>query len=61
MIAQIQQAGILVVAIRFATMPPGKNKMNPTMADEEQAYNAGLMEGSALSARWSSASPRPRR
>ncbi len=29
-------------------MPPGKNKMNPTMADEEQAYNAGLMEGIRL-------------
>lgn len=26
----------------------GKNKMNPTMADEEQAYNAGLMEGIRL-------------
>jgi iron complex transport system substrate-binding protein len=24
-----------------------KNKMNPTMADEEQAYNEGLKQGSA--------------
>ncbi len=62
MIAQIQQAGIPVVAISLRHDAAGeKNKMNPTMADEEQAYNAGLMEGSALSARWSSASPRPRR
>ncbi len=62
MIAQIQQAGIPVVAISLRHDAAGeKNKMNPTMADEEQAYNAGLMEGSALSARWSNASPRPRR
>ena len=48
MIAQIQQAGILWWPSRCVTMPPGKNKMNPTMADEEQAYNAGLMEGIRL-------------
>ncbi len=49
MIAQIQQAGIPVVAISLRHDAAGeKNKMNPTMADEEQAYNAGLMEGIRL-------------
>lgn len=49
MIAQIQQAGIPVVAISLRQDAAGeKNKMNPTMADEEQAYNAGLMEGIRL-------------
>ncbi len=49
MIAQIQQAGIPVVAISLRHDAAGeKNEMNPTMADEEQAYNAGLMEGIRL-------------
>lgn len=49
MIAQIQQAGIPVVAISLRQDAAGeKNKMNPTMADEEQAYNAGLVEGIRL-------------
>ncbi|BDO02567.1 hypothetical protein KAM644c_20950 [Klebsiella quasipneumoniae subsp. quasipneumoniae] len=49
MIAQIQQAGIPVVTISLRHDAAGeKNKMNPTMADEEQAYNAGLVEGIRL-------------
>lgn len=49
MIAQIQQAGIPVVAISLRQDAAGeKNKMNPTMTDEEQAYNAGLVEGIRL-------------
>ncbi|EPY7323670.1 ABC transporter substrate-binding protein [Klebsiella quasipneumoniae] len=49
MIAQIQQAGIPVVAISLRQDAAGeKSKMNPTMADEEQAYNAGLVEGIRL-------------
>mgnify|MGYP002127807814 CR=1 FL=1 len=49
MIARIQQAGIPVVAISLRQDAAGeKSKMNPTMADEEQAYNAGLMEGIRL-------------
>lgn len=49
MIARIQQAGIPVVAISLRQDAAGeKSKMNPTMADEEQAYNAGLVEGIRL-------------
>lgn len=49
MIQQIQNAGIAVVAISLRQDAAGeKNKMNPTMADEEQAYNDGLKQGIRL-------------
>ncbi|WEF30021.1 ABC transporter substrate-binding protein [Klebsiella aerogenes] len=49
MIQQIQTAGIPVVAISLRQDAAGeKNKMNPTMADEEQAYNDGLKQGIRL-------------
>jgi iron complex transport system substrate-binding protein len=49
MIQQIQNAGIPVVAISLRQDAAGeKNKMNPTMADEEQAYNDGLKQGIRL-------------
>ncbi len=49
MIQQIQQAGIPVVAVSLRQDAEGeKNKMNPTMADEEQAYNEGLKQGIRL-------------
>jgi iron complex transport system substrate-binding protein len=49
MIQQIQNAGIPVVAISLREDAAGeKNKMNPTMANEEQAYNDGLKQGIRL-------------
>ncbi|MCL6743005.1 ABC transporter substrate-binding protein [Kosakonia sp. R1.Fl] len=49
MIQQIQQAGIPVVAVSLRDDAEGeKNKMNPTMADEEKAYNEGLKQGIRL-------------
>ncbi|MCS2171351.1 ABC transporter substrate-binding protein [Scandinavium sp. TWS1a] len=49
MIQQIQNAGIPVVAISLREDAAGeKNKMNPTMANEEQAYNEGLKQGIRL-------------
>lgn len=49
MIQQIQNAGIPVVAISLRQDATGeKNKMNPSMADEEQAYNEGLKQGIRL-------------
>lgn len=49
MIQQIQQAGIPVVAVSLRQDAESeKNKMNPTMADEEQAYNEGLKQGIRL-------------
>lgn len=45
MIQQIQNAGIPVVAISLRQDIAGQqNKMNPTMADEEQVYNEGLKQ-----------------
>ncbi|MCS2147445.1 ABC transporter substrate-binding protein [Scandinavium manionii] len=49
MIQQIQNAGIPVVAISLREDAASeKNKMNPTMANEEQAYNDGLKQGIRL-------------
>lgn len=49
MIQQIQNAGIPVVAISLRQDSAGeKNKMNPTMGNEEQAYNDGLKQGIRL-------------
>ncbi len=49
MIQQIQNAGIPVVAISLREDVAGeKNKMNPTMANEEQAYDNGLKQGIRL-------------
>ncbi|EPG6796564.1 MULTISPECIES: ABC transporter substrate-binding protein [Klebsiella] len=49
MIQQIQNAGVPVVAISLRQDAAGeKNKMNPTMANEEHAYNDGLKQGIRL-------------
>lgn len=49
MIQQITHAGIPVVAISLREDAAGeKNKMNPTMGDEERAYNEGLKQGIRL-------------
>jgi iron complex transport system substrate-binding protein len=49
MIQQIQNAGIPVVAISLREDAVGeKNKMNPSMGDEERAYNNGLKQGIRL-------------
>lgn len=49
MIQQIQNAGVPVVAISLRQDAAGeKSKMNPTMANEEQAYNDGLKQGIRL-------------
>ena len=49
MIAQIQNAGLPVVAVSLRADAAGeKNKMNPAMANEEQAYNEGLKQGIRL-------------
>lgn len=49
MIQQIQNAGIPVVAISLREDTAGeKNKMNPSMGDEERAYNEGLKQGIRL-------------
>ncbi|MCU6663499.1 ABC transporter substrate-binding protein [Silvania hatchlandensis] len=49
MIDSISSLGIPVVAISLRHDPAGENaKMNPTLADEEQAYDQGLREGITL-------------
>ncbi|MEO3988507.1 ABC transporter substrate-binding protein [Pseudocitrobacter cyperus] len=49
MIQQIQNAGVAVIAVSLREDATGeKNKMNPTMADEERAYNEGLKQGIRL-------------
>jgi iron complex transport system substrate-binding protein len=49
MIKQIESAGIPVVAVSLRKDRPGEqDKLNPAMADEEQAYNEGLKEGIRL-------------
>ncbi|BBT71322.1 ABC transporter substrate-binding protein [Klebsiella sp. WP8-S18-ESBL-06] len=49
MIQQISHAGIPVVAISLREDAAGEQKkMNPTMADEERAYNEGLKQGIRL-------------
>ncbi len=49
MIQQIQSAGIPVVAVSLRKDADGQqDKMNPTMADEELAYNEGLKQGIRL-------------
>lgn len=49
MIQQIENAGVPVVAVSLREDAAGeKNKMNPTMADEETAYNNGLKQGIRL-------------
>ncbi len=49
MIQQIQNAGIPVVAVSLRKDADGQQgKMNPTMGDEEQAYNEGLKQGIRL-------------
>lgn len=49
MIDKISRLGIPVVAISLRHDAPGeKAKMNPTIADEEQAYTQGLREGITL-------------
>lgn len=49
MIQQIQNAGIPVVAVSLRKDAEGQqDKMNPTMADEELAYNEGLKQGIRL-------------
>jgi ABC-type Fe3+-hydroxamate transport system, periplasmic component len=49
MIQQIQNAGIPAIAISLREDAAGeKNKMNPTMGNEEQAYNNGLKQGIRL-------------
>lgn len=49
MIKQIDAAGIAVVAVSLRQDQPGQqDKMNPVMADEEQAYNQGLQQGIRL-------------
>lgn len=49
MIQQIQNAGVPVVAVSLRQDAAGeKDKMNPSMADEEQAYNQGLKQGIRL-------------
>lgn len=49
MIDKISRLGIPVVAISLRHDVVGEQaKMNPTLADEEQAYNRGLREGITL-------------
>ncbi|EMX2993475.1 ABC transporter substrate-binding protein [Escherichia coli] len=49
MITQIEQAGIPVVAISLREDRAGEaNKINPTMTDEDTAYNNGLKTGIRL-------------
>lgn len=51
MIDKISSLGIPVVAISLRHDAAGEQaKMNPTMADEEQAYDRGCGKGSRLSA-----------
>ncbi|WP_413733524.1 ABC transporter substrate-binding protein [Sodalis sp. RH21] len=49
MIKQIEAAGIAVIAVSLRQDKPGQqDKLNPVMADEEQAYNEGLRQGIKL-------------
>lgn len=49
MIDKISSLGIPVVAVSLRHDAPGEQaKLNPTMADEEQAYDQGLREGITL-------------
>ncbi|MCA6962382.1 ABC transporter substrate-binding protein [Pectobacterium odoriferum] len=49
MIAQIERTGIAVVAISLRQDQPGEaDKINPTMSDENTAYNEGLKAGVRL-------------
>lgn len=49
MIDKISSLGIPVVAVSLRHDAPGEQaKLNPTMADEEQAYDRGLREGITL-------------
>lgn len=49
MIKQIEQTGIPVIAISLRRDLPGEeNKVNPTMKDEDTAYNEGLKDGIRL-------------
>ncbi|MDU8924795.1 ABC transporter substrate-binding protein [Pasteurellaceae bacterium LIM206] len=49
MIEQIEQTGIAVIAISLRQDQKGEeNKVNPTMNDEETAYNEGLKQGISL-------------
>ncbi|QZN94529.1 ABC transporter substrate-binding protein [Symbiopectobacterium purcellii] len=49
MISQIERAGIPVVAISLRQDKPGEaDKINPTMSDENTAYNEGLKTGIRL-------------
>lgn len=49
MIAQIEQAGIPVVAISLRREPAAQaGKINPVLENEDQAYNLGLQDGIRL-------------
>lgn len=49
MIAQIERAGIAVVAISLRREPADQaGKINPVLPDEDQAYNLGLQDGIRL-------------
>lgn len=49
MISQIEKAGIPVIAISLREDKKGEEgKVNPSMDDEEQAYNSGLKQGIRL-------------
>src|SRR5476649_893898 len=49
MIKQIESAGIAVIAVSLRQDQPGQqDKLNPQLADEEQAYNQGLRQGIRL-------------
>jgi len=49
MLAQIEQTGIPVIAISLRQDKSGEEgKMNPSMDDEEKAYNEGLKQGIRL-------------
>ncbi|CAG8999218.1 MAG: hypothetical protein CENE_01187 [Candidatus Celerinatantimonas neptuna] len=49
MLAQLERTGIPVVAISLRKYQPGQsNKLNPTIKNENQAYNEGLKNGILL-------------
>lgn len=48
MIDQIQKLGIAVIAISLRADNQQQNRLNPNLADEEQAYSEGLKEGVRL-------------
>ena len=50
MIKQIADTGIPVIAISLRT-GSDKDKLNPTLADEDKAYNEGLTQGIELIAK----------